>query len=636
LQPKIVIAGYTHFSNLARRVIKEIDIPQWLEYEVTELAFRLMDPEIGRHIKSFIEPSTIVISGDRSAKVFKKVIKNLVIPVRITGFDVLEAVQKVGTEEVFVLNYQKNMKEISRISNLLKVRIRQICFGSKDEVYDILQKLRDRGVNDIIGGSWVCDVAFKMGLNGVSYYTYRSMANAFNDAVNILKAYRNELEQSVLFKSIMDMNRRGIISTDTKHCVNVISQSAERLLGIKKNQAIGESLYKIVPALTEQHSVSWKDQPQYNILFEQNQMKLVVDVAPVFLSGDIVGYILALDDVAHLQETERKIRKKTTQKTMIANYSFDDIIGSGRLIQETIHQAKKYSHSNSSILIYGESGTGKELFAQSIHIESSRSLYPFVAVNCAALPESLLDSELFGYEEGAFTGAKRGGKPGLFELAHQGTIFLDEISELPLHLQSRLLRVLQEREIMRIGGDQIIPIDVRIITASNSDLMECVRNGTFRKDLYFRISILQLYIPPLRRRIEDIPGLFRHFIKNETQLEDIVMDKQLEILLSHNWPGNVRELENVAERFVALSQGERLRPDSVLNMLQQALYPQCSLSFEEDIHQKLKFSESELVRQALAQAGGNKNKAASLLGISRTTLWRKMKEVGDYSLRNQS
>jgi transcriptional regulator, propionate catabolism operon regulatory protein len=615
--PKIVVLGYTVFSNLAKKVIRSIDIPPWLEYEIREIPSQLLAEDSVQHYESIFEPATIVISGDRSALTLKKSLKNLVIPVKVTGYDVLNPIKQLGLTDVVVVNFQENMKELSQVSNLLNVRIKQYSFRDVEEANDILEDIRDKGYRHVIGGSWICEAAAKYELDGVSYYSFCSMRTAFQDALNILNAYRNELEQSVLFKTIVDMNRNGIISTDKELNVNVMSLSAEKLLGMKRTQVIGKTLHKAIPTLGIEEG-----EAQSNIIFEHKQKNLLADIVPVILNGEKVGYILAIDDLDQLQETERRIRKKITQKQLVANYSFDDIIGSSPPIRETIQKAKKFSKSNSSILIHGESGTGKELFAQSIHKESNRSIYPFVAVNCAAIPESLLDSELFGYEEGSFTGARRGGKPGLFELAHQGTIFLDEISELPLHLQSRLLRVLQEKEIMRIGGDQVIPIDIRIIAASNKNLMDAVKKGTFREDLYFRINVLQLFIPPLRNRKEDIALLFKYFIKNEVHLSEIFTQDQLECLHYHSWPGNVRELENVAERFTVLIKGEKITRNSIQSLLQQALYPEF-----ENVAEDIELLESQLIQQALDKFNGNRNMAAKFLGISRTTLWRKIKET---------
>lgn len=628
MNPKIVIVGFPAFSALAKQAL--IDLPPWVEYDVMDLPLKfLTSPESCHELQALFDPGTIVICGDRSAPLLRKLISNFVVQVKVTGFDLLEVIQEIDSKEIPIMNFRENFEEIPRISHVLRVSIRQIPFQNFDEAYLILEDLKKKGVKEVVGGSWVCEAAPQFGMRGISYYSRRSMISAFQFAFNLLKSYRKEIEKISELKTIVDMNRSGIISVDSQSQVKIMSKMTEQLLGIKNKQAIGKPLREIIPGLIENNELLLGSTPQYNLIFEHNQKKLAINAAPIKLHGEGMGHILVLDDVANLQEMEQKIRKKINQKPMVANYGFHDIIGSSTTLKESIQQAKKYSRASSSILIHGESGTGKELFAQSIHRESARNLQPFVAVNCAALPENLIDSELFGYEEGSFTGARKGGKVGLFELAHHGTIFLDEISELPLHLQSRLLRVLQEKEIVRIGGDQVIPIDVRIIAASNKDLLKCIKDGAFREDLYFRISVLQLSIPPLRRRKEDIPKLFQHFIKGNEQLARKAADMDLELLLCYHWPGNVRELENVAERFMVLSEGEKLTRESMRNILQRALYPASSLQIEEERIQQQEpaSTETDLIRQALLQADGNREKAAQMLGISRTTLWRKMKGV---------
>ena len=630
MYPKIAIVGYPPFSQIAREAIREIRFPSWMEYEVTDLPLEFLfqsDMASIENIQSLFEPGTIVISGDRSAKFLEKTISNPVIPVRMTGFDLLEAILQTGTDEVVIVNYRDPIEEVPKISGLLNVRIRQVQFHGRDEAYEVLRRLKEEGVSKVVGGSWVCETAPKIGLTGVFYYSKRSMVRSLQNALNILQAYRSEVEKLALFRTIVDINHSGIIYTEPQAKVKIINKAAEQLLGVKSGKAIGKRMGEIIPSLGDRNvQAIWSDQPQYNLVFEHNQKKLAADIIPIIVDGEHLGHITALVDVANLQEFERRIRKKIMQKPMVASYTFDDIIGSSEAIRETIKQAKKYSRTSSSILIQGESGTGKELFAQSIHQASSRNIHPFVAVNCGALPESLIDSELFGYEEGSFTGARKGGKIGLFELAHQGTIFLDEISELPLHLQSKLLRVLQEKEIVRIGGDQIIPVDVRIIAASNKDLLECVKKGTFREDLYYRISVLQLWIPPLRQRPEDIPLLFRHFLRDHMQLASALTDDMLHILKEHHWPGNVRELENVAERFRVLCQDEKLQRGTIRKLLEQALAPSLKLKDNGGRQgQPVPMDETDRIRQALLAAKGNKTEAARLLGISRSTLWRKLK-----------
>ena len=289
-------------------------------------------------------------------------------------------------------------------------------------------------------------------------------------------------------------------------------------------------------------------------------------------------------------------------------------------------------------MIEGESGTGKELFAQSIHNASGRKKESFVAVNCAALPENLLESELFGYEDGAFTGSRKGGKIGLFELAHKGTLFLDEISEIPLSVQSKLLRVLQEREVRRIGGDNVISVDVRIIAATNRNLKKMVSEGTFRQDLLYRLDVLNIYVPPLRKRHEDAEDLFLYYLEiyadrfggNRPQLTP----EAGSLLREFEFVGNVRELRNVAERISVLYEGEIVTGE----MMENILYPQDVELPEHYVHAQEKVrkqtlkragsqeEEKELIRKVLEQNDYNNSKAAEMLGVDRTTLWRKMKK----------
>jgi len=277
------------------------------------------------------------------------------------------------------------------------------------------------------------------------------------------------------------------------------------------------------------------------------------------VGSEIGGAVVTFQSVNRVQELENRIRRKIFLKGHTSKYRFRDILGASPSLKQAIRMAEKYSRVDANVLITGETGTGKELFAHSIHAESPRAEGPFVAVNCAALPEPLLESELFGYAEGAFTGAMRGGKVGLFELAHRGTIFLDEIGELPLSFQAKLLRVLQEREIMRVGDDRVIPVDVRVIAATNLNLQRLTEEGKFRRDLLFRLDVLRVDVPPLRERREDIFFLLRYYLDIFAQKfakGRVLLDPSIEeYLCGYSWPGNVRELVNLCERIAALYEG---------------------------------------------------------------------------------
>jgi transcriptional regulator with PAS, ATPase and Fis domain len=301
-------------------------------------------------------------------------------------------------------------------------------------------------------------------------------------------------------------------------------------------------------------------------------------------------------------------------------------------MKAAMEKALSYAQVDSTILIEGETGSGKELFAQSIHNASKRRYEPFIALNCAALPENLLESELMGYEEGAFTGARRGGKPGLLELADKGTIFLDEINQISPSIQAKLLRVLQEKQVLRLGGDRVIPVDIKIIAATNESLEGKVAKGCFREDLYYRLNVLNLPIPPVRQRRDDIPLLLEYFIKYFSQIHGPIKkmsDESLSLLTGYDWPGNVREIYNFVERYAVLGKNGVMPESSLVRE-----YVCKNNILRKDPHQpeqgflKIKLGtlrdmEKELLEKAVALFGGNKTQAALLLGISRTTLWKK-------------
>ncbi len=323
-----------------------------------------------------------------------------------------------------------------------------------------------------------------------------------------------------------------------------------------------------------------------------------------------------------LQAENRGLKERLAQ-----HYSFENIVGASPGMRAVFRLVEKVAATDTTVLIRGESGTGKELIAQAIHQKSTRPQDPFVAVNCAAIPENLLESELFGYEKGAFTGADRR-KPGRFELAGKGTIFLDEIGDLSPALQAKLLRVLQNRTFERLGGVESIPVRARVIAATNRDLEAAVRSGAFREDLYYRVNVFPIVLPPLRERKEDIPRLVRHFLKRAGRPEIKIEPQFLQKLEAYHWPGNVRELENVLERAIILSDGkilsvEELPPHIKGDVSSKSGFPELT---DEGI--QLEEMERLLIRKALEKAGGNKTRAAQLLGITRRKLYSMLERLG--------
>jgi propionate catabolism operon transcriptional regulator len=353
---------------------------------------------------------------------------------------------------------------------------------------------------------------------------------------------------------------------------------------------------------------------------------------------------LTCQDTTAVQRADQRIRSTRRPGAFTARYRLEQLYGNSKANREMLQMAKRFAASQSTILITGESGTGKELLAQGINNESPRWQGPFVAINCAAFPESLLESELFGYEEGAFSGSRKGGKPGLLEAAHRGTLFLDEIGDMPVSLQTRLLRVLQEREVLRLGGTEPISIDVRIIAATHQDLHAAMQASEFRTDLYYRLNILRLQTTPLRERPEDIAQISRSIsqrllVQGQPVGAAALPAALLPYLERYTWPGNVRELENVIERAM-LSTPELLHNNELdVQYLARVLPELCEESFlspgrkrkprETDLHTIGKAAQLRHVQETLESCHGNLDEAARRLGISRTTLWRRLRSAGE-------
>ncbi len=331
-----------------------------------------------------------------------------------------------------------------------------------------------------------------------------------------------------------------------------------------------------------------------------------------------------LDEITMVVSKALQVHKEIKKEA-----KFDEIIGKSQKIKEVHELIEQVAKTDTTVLIIGETGTGKELVAKAIHRLSLRQDKPFIAVNCVALPENLLESELFGHEKGAFTGAINQ-RPGRFELAHTGTIFLDEVGEISIPIEIKLLRVLQEREFERVGGTKTIKVDVRIIAATNRDLEKAVKEGKYREELYYRLNVVPIFLPSLKERKDDIPILLEHFLnifntRTNKNILEITKDAQ-ELLISYDWPGNIRQLENVVERMVVLAKGDKIDIEDVPNNIIKAR--EKKLSFKESVYQAKAQIERELLIKVLQEVGNNRTKAARLLEVDRKTLQKKIKEYG--------
>ena len=437
---------------------------------------------------------------------------------------------------------------------------------------------------------------------------------------------------------ILDSINDGILVADQNLTVLYVNSEYTRITGVRPEQIIGYELAQVRPgAILPQIVRSGKSVS--GVYRREGDTEYVVDMAPILVDGEVVGGISLVKDITEVKKLSEEVAKyarKTDQlKTMVdhmykARYTFDDIAGGSAAIATTLSIARRAARGDADILISGESGTGKEVFAQAIHNASQRRTGPFVAINCAAIAPTLVESELFGYEEGAFTGAKRGGRIGLFEVAGGGTLFLDEIAELSLEMQAKMLRALQERVVRRIGEAKEVPIDIRVIAATNKDLRTMVQAGAFRSDLYYRLSVLNISLPPLRERGEDIGLLAEIFFSaNARKLGRSlkVEDEVTEVLLHYSWPGNVRELRNVIEHAVNMSEDGNI---SILHLPNWLLaLAELPLRKVVPLAEQVRDFERKAIAVMLGKYGTSieaKHRIASDLGISIATLYNKIKE----------
>lgn len=433
-----------------------------------------------------------------------------------------------------------------------------------------------------------------------------------------------------------------MVVVDTNGVITMMSEGYAKFNGTDVSQAVGMHVTEVIQN-TRMHIVAASGVAEMGEKQTIKGRELIVNRIPLMDSGRAVGAYgrVVFKDVGQLYEIvtklemlESKVKYYEKELTQLrgARYTIVSIVGSGPAISAAKLEALRASRTDSTVLVFGETGTGKELFAHAIHAASQRRSGPFIKLNCAAVPAELLESELFGYEEGAFTGARRGGKPGKFEMAQGGTLFLDEIGDMPPAMQVKLLRVLQEREVERVGASFPRRVDIRIIAAAGKALEELVNAGSFRADLYYRINVIPIRIPPLRERREDIEAIADSFLtrlSNDTgEPKRTVSPGLLEMLKSHSWPGNVRELQNVLERVAAMSWGETLLPEYAPEYLLRSVSSLPTSVGLNTLAAARAEAERKTILVALAAAGGNKTKAASILQIHRVKLYEKMKRHG--------
>jgi len=627
--PRILVVSYKGLTRLVQSVSR--DFHGLAQINIVDVVF---DEAIATARDAASSNSTdIIVSAGANADLLRSNLKLPVVTIRTTGYDVLQALLKARqfSERVGVVTYAEKIPQLDAVKDLLRLTLSQQTYLTIDDARDCFHALTAEGYNVIVGSSLVVDLAEASGLKGILTYSATSVRTALEDALEIVRVRKLEAERYAPIHAVLEHLHEAVLAVDVYERVIAINPAMENLLSVSRERALGTPLKSLGLGLDLADTLA-SGKPERGLATRVRGVECIADRAPTFDGNQVVGALLTLQDAQAIQRADSSLRSHRRQHSLTAKYHFEQILGHSNRLQELRDTAHHYAQTPSTILITGESGTGKELFAQAIHNASPRRTGPFVAINCASFPESLLESELFGHEEGAFTGSRKGGKSGLFEAAHRGTIFLDEIGDMPISLQTRLLRVLQEKEIVRLGSTQPVPIDVRFVAATHQDLHALIERGAFRNDLYFRLNILRLQVPPLRERPDDIQTIATDLLDKALQRQGAkvsaksLLEPLLGMLVSYHWPGNVRELENVIERIAV--RGGALKDGSNPSLSDFASELSGLVMAPEDATKMRTLDDPDSSLQAmraLAEAGGNHMKAARMLGISRTTLWRRLR-----------
>jgi propionate catabolism operon transcriptional regulator len=584
----------------------------------------------------------VIVSRRGTAVMLRESLTIPVVALPQSSLDLINSLREATqiSRKIFLPSFRNPILEAKTLAELFQIELEQGVYHDRASLHDIIRKTHRNGTEVVLGGRATKRAAQEFGLEYVEITTSEENINAaIENARSVAESNRKQKAMAEQYRCIIDASSDGIVAMDEKGRITAVNQTARKMVKRLDGDCIGKKISGFLPLKSVKQFMK-TNRPVYDSIETIDRERFLVSHIPVTMGEDVIGGICTFREVSKVIRAESSIRRML-HKGLVARYVMDDLIHESRIMADLAETVRLFAQTDSTVLVMGETGTGKEVLVQSLHNLSRRKAHPFVSVNCAALPEHLLESELFGYEEGAFTGSKKGGKPGRFELAHNGTLFLDEIDTTPAKVQIRLLRILQEREVMRIGGDRKIPVNVRIVAAASKELGHAVHEGRFREDLFFRLNVLRLMIPALRERKADIPVLLDHFIQYFSKQNNIapieLSADYLEKLMRYSWPGNVRQLRNFAETLVMNChlRCSRETMEKVYDELTQfSPLPEKIPSHAEPEPDLKKIfmrnqmqNEAAFILQTLESSKYSKTKAAKRLGISRTTLWRKIKEL---------
>ena len=614
----IFYAPYPQIVPLIKQVFQERPDCDELEYEIVQDFYNNPLQDLN---------ADVVIARGFSALTMKQR-GYICAELKVGGYDVIAAVLKArrmspGLSHIAVIGAFNMIYGIESIRDAFPdMKLSTYPVNSEPLLADAIRQAISDGCDALVGNYTGVELAKKSGLPAVMIESgQEAINNAIDEAKSAAEIDLREKMRSAQMANIMNYSFQGILSTDQDGIITFANKYCYSILDSGHALLTGRSILDFFPNLPVEE-VTRNGKKLLSELHIYASYHLMVNCVPAPDNSGNTGCVLTFQDTSRIQADELQVRKKLRHSSFQAKYQFSNILHKSRIMDSVISDAMTYSYSDSNILIYGETGTGKELFAQSIHNSSPRKNHPFVAINCSALPENLLESELFGYEEGAFTGAKRGGKAGLFELANGGTLFFDEIGDMSHAVQLRLLRVLDAKEVMHVGGDRFIPVNVRVICASHKQLLDLVKVGSFRLDLYFRLAGVCLEVAPLRDRLEDVPLLIANILKRYGKNASVVTPAILDAIRRYSWPGNIRELMSVMESYLVL-----LGDNSSSLACFEEIFRHRNQFFDKapqggTLGEQLAAYRLEIVRKEMRRCAGDRRKAARALGISYSSLRR--------------
>ena len=635
LQPVMIvfIAPYEKLKDIADTLAPSYDIP-----------IQTVTGNLGEGLaaaKATLGQDAIVVSRGGTTKLIRETLGIEVIEIGLSHLDLITILKPfIGSpRKLAVVGFHSLTDHAEKLCRVLGIPALFLPIDNESEVEERMHELVALKIDCVIGDM----VSTRAAQNtGIDFCLIESGPEAVKEALDkaaiVARSLHARRENEIRLTAILNTVKEGILSLDRHGNIDLLNRTASKLLGLKAS--IGTNAEAALPGADIRYLMDNHKQVSGKLLMLEGR-EIALSLTPIIVGSDVEGAVAVVQDVGRIQAIEKQLRRQQHAKGLVAKYNFNDVYAGTGTMRSCLSIARQYARTSSSILLYGETGTGKELLAQGIHNDSPVHDGPFVAINCGALPPSLLESELFGYVEGAFTGAIKGGKAGLFELAHGGTIFLDEINELDIQLQGKLLRILQEREVMRLGDLKVIPVSVRVIAASNIPLKEEIHNGRFREDVYYRLSVLDIRIPSLRERGEDILPLFKRFAENHSRRDNgipptVIPERLVKAMIDYEWPGNVRELENTAEKWNVLRGIFSIEEaaDIVLTSLIQAPLSPEWLSATGvpglDTSGTLDDMERQLLRKVLEEESGNISRTARRLGIDRQTLRRKTSDQDNH------